>query len=278
MDVTGRPLAEPTGPIDVPDGAERSGPARTDPGSAGNGAAGSLKGAAGVGRGALAAAGVAGLVYVVAGWVTFPDGPSMGTASADQIRAHISTSGGAIQGAVATGVLALAAALVFVPALVRQVRDRLPGSLLAEVVLGSGLLVLAFQSLVVTAEGLLRFLPNLLDGVDLAAADDPVVRSWYGLGGFTHFLGDLAMVPMVMLVGAFSLAARRGGLLPRWLAMVGLVIVVTGTLGMVGIVGEVAALYPCWIGAAIGYFLWILAVSATCLHRLRRRAPRMAVD
>lgn len=91
-------------------------------------------------------------------------------------------------------------------------------------------------------------------------------------------LGDLAMVPMVMLVGAFSLAARRGRLLPRWLAVVGLVIAVAGALGMVGIVGEVADLYPCWIGAAIGYFLWILAVSVTCLHRLRRRAPRMAVD
>lgn len=50
-----------------------------------------------------------------------------------------------------------------------------------------------------------------------------------------------------------------------------------GALGMVGIVGEVAALYPCWIGAAIGSFLWILAVSVTCLHRLRRRTPRMAV-
>lgn len=269
MDTTRRHPTHPTeARIDAPDGAQGGRRAASGPGSVGNGP----DGTAAVGRGALAAAGVAGLTYLVAGWVTFPDGPTMGTASADEIRAHISASAGPIQGATAAGVIALSAAIVFVPALVRQVRDRLPGSLLADVVLCSGLLVLAYQSLALTAEGLLRFLPNLLDGVDLAASNDPMVQTWYSLGGFTHFLGDLAIVPMVMLVGAFSLAARRGGLLPRWLVWVGPVIVAAGALGMVGIVGEVEALYPFWIGAAFGYFLWILATSVTFLIRLRSRS------
>jgi hypothetical protein len=272
MDNTRRHPAHPTdGLIDVADGAQGSASAPPDSGSLGNGTDSSDA----VGRGALAAGGVSGLIYLVAGWITFPDGPTMGTASADEIRAHISASGGTIQAAAAAGVVALAAALVFVPALVRQVRDRLPGSLLADVVLLSGLLVLAYQSLVMTAEGLLRFLPNLLDGVDLAASNDATVQSWYSLGGFTHFLGDLAMVPMIVLIAAFSLAARRGRLLPRWLVWVGLVIVAAGALGMVGIVGEVAALYPCWIAAAFGYFLWILAASVTFLNRLRKRSQHV---
>lgn len=274
MDLTRNLDGSPAdGPADEREPAQPRRSVTPDPGP--QGAPGSA--ATAVGRGALAAAGVAGLVFFVAGWVTFPDGPTMGTASAGEIRSHISASGGAIQGAVGAGVIALAAAMVFVPALVRQVRDRLPGSMLADVVLFAGLLVLAYQSLVVTAEGLLRFLPKLLDGVDLAAANDAIVQSWYSLGGFTHFLGDLAMVPMVMLIGAFSLAARRGQLLPRWLVWVGLVIVAAGALGMVGIVGEVEALYPCWIGAAIGYFLWILAASITFLNRLRRRSQQMVI-
>jgi hypothetical protein len=257
------------------DGMRRAqaGPSVT-PGPGSQGAPASATNA--VGRGALAAAGVTGLIYFVAGWVTFPDGPTMGTASADEIRAHISTSGAAIQVAMGAGVIALAASMVFAPALVRQVRDRLPGSILADVVLFAGLLVIAYQSLVLAAEGLLRFLPKLLDGV--AAANDVMVQSWYGLGGFTHLLGDLAMVPMVMLIGGFSLAARRGRLLPSWLVWVGAVIVAAGTLGMIGIVGDVEALYPCWIAAAISYFLWILAASITFLTRLRRPTHQMIIE
>ena len=46
--------------------------------------------------------------------------------------------------------IGVAAAVVFLAALVRQVRDRLPGSLLADVVLGAGILLIAYQWLVVT--------------------------------------------------------------------------------------------------------------------------------
>ena len=93
---------------------------------------------------------------------------------------------------------------------------------------------------------------------------------WYALNGFTHFMGDLAIVPTVVLIGAFSLAARRGQLLPTWLVWVGLAIVAAGSVGMVGILAEVGALYPFWFVGLFGYFLWILAVSVTFLVRLRR--------
>ena len=226
-----------------------------------------------IGRGALAAAGLAGLTYWLGGMATFPDGPTMATASAQQVRDHVTTTGGSIQVAAFAGMVAVAASLVLVAGLVRQVRDRLPGSLLAEVVLGAGILVIAYQWLMVTAEALLRYLPHLLDSVDLAAVDDQTVRSWYALTGFTHFLGDLAIVPTIVLVAAFSLAARRGRLLPTWLVWMGLAITVAGVVGMVGILGVVAALYPAWFVALIGYFLWVLAVSVTFLVRLRRSRP-----
>ena len=186
------------------------------------------------------------------------------------MRDPVAKTGGAAQVAAMAGMVGLEAALLFFAALVRQVRDRLPGSLLAEVVLGAGVLIVAYQWLMVTAEALPRLLPNLLDSVSLGAVNDRTVQGWYDLAGFTHFMGDLAMVPMIMVVGAFSLAAKRGRLLPRWLVWVSLAIVASGAIGMVGIIGEVRALYPFWFGALFGYFLWILAVSVTSVVRLRR--------
>lgn len=226
-----------------------------------------------VGRGALVAAGLAGLTYWAAGLATFPDGPTLSTATASQVRDHVARDGAAIQGAAAAGMVALAAGLVFVAALARQIRDRLPRSLLADAVLGAGLLVLVAQWLTVTAESVLRLLPHLLDSVALSAVDDRAVLTWYALGGFTHLLGDLAIVPTVALVAAFSVAARRGRLLPSWLVWVGLVVAVSGAVGMVGIVGELDVLYPFWFGALFGWFLWVLAVSVTFLLRLRRARP-----
>ena len=223
-----------------------------------------------LGRGALATAGFAGLIYWFAAWGSFPEGPAQSTATAQQVRDHIATSGSAIQGAAFAGMIGVAAGMVFVAALVRQVRDRLPGSMLADVVLGSGLLLIAYQWLTITAEALVRLVPQLLDSVEVAEVSDQVVLGWYGLSGFTHFMGDLAIVPTVVLIAAFSLAARRGRLLPTWLVWVGLLIVAAGSVGMVGILAEVSVLYPFWFVGLIGFFLWVLAVSITFLVRLRR--------
>ena len=230
------------------------------------------------GRGALAAGGLAGLAYWFAGWASFPDGPQVTTASAQQIRDHLTTTGSAIQVAAVAGMVGVAAAVVFVAALVRQIRDRLPQSMLAEVVFGAGILFIAYQWLVVTAEALLRLVPKLLDSVDIAAVDDQTVRGWYALIGFTHFMGDLAVVPTVVLLTAFSLAAKRGRLLPGWLVWVGLTISAAGLIGMVGILGEADALYPFWFVGLIGYYMWTLAASVTFLVRLRRTRPHLAAD
>jgi hypothetical protein len=225
---------------------------------------------AAVGRGSLAAAGIAGLTYFLSSSGSFPDGPQMSTATAQEIRDHVTASGGAIQGPAFAGMVGIAAALIFVPALARQVRDRLPNSLLADAVLGAGLLVIIYQWLVVVAESLLRFLPDLLDSTDLAQVSDERVQGWYGLIGFTHYMGDLALVPMMMLVGAFSIAALKGKLLPTWQGWLGLVIAAAGAVGMVSILGVIDALYPLWFAGLIGYVIWVLVISITFLIRMRR--------
>jgi hypothetical protein len=228
-----------------------------------------------VGRGALLAAGLAGLVYALSTFGTFPDGPPISTATATQIRDHVTTNGTAIRASAVVGMLAIAAALVFFSAATRQVRDRLPGSLLADLVLLAGVLVVAYQWLITTAEALISLLPHLV-GSDLAGVDEATLRGWYGLTGFTHFLGDLAIIPMAVVVGSFSLAGLRGHLLPRWLSWSGVAVSAAGALGSIGILLALDALYPAWFAGLFGYWFWVLAAAVTFLARSRRPSAPLA--
>jgi hypothetical protein len=236
------------------------------------GAHGLLPAAGAVGRGGLLAGGLAGFIAVVAGFAGGPDDPALATATALQLRDHAVQQGGAIQISAATSLIALAATLVFVAALARQVRDRLPQSLLPDLVLLSGALVLVYQLLYVAGGAVIRLLPNLVES-DLASTDDSLLRGWFAVTGFVHFVGDLVVVPLAVLMGAFSLAALRGGLLPRWLAWAGLVLAGCGLLGAAGVVTEIDALYVPWFVALIGYFVWMLALAVTFLLRARRSRP-----
>jgi hypothetical protein len=225
-----------------------------------------------VGRGALLAAGVAGLIYALSTFGTFPDGPPVSTATAAQIRDHVTTNGTAIRASAVVGMVAIAAALIFFAALTRQVRDRLPGSLLADLVLVASVLVIAYQWLITTAEAMISLLPHLI-GSDLPRVDDATLRGWYGLTGFTHFLGDLAIIPMAVALAAFSMASLRGHLLPRWLSWAGVAVAAAGSLGSIGILLAIDALYPAWFAGLFGYWIWILAAAITFLAHSRRPRP-----
>jgi len=229
-----------------------------------------------VGRGALGAAGLAGVAYTLCMFFTSPDGPPVATATAQQVRDHVTSNGTTIQVAAIGGMLGITAALIFFAALTRQVRDRLPRSLLGDVVFSSGLLVVIYQWLMTTADAMTTLLPNLV-GSDVKRVDDTTLRGWYGLTGFTHFMGDLAVVPMSVVMASFSVAALRGGLVPNWLSWAGLVFSAAGAIGIVGILAAVDALYAFWFIAMFGYWSWILAIAITCLIRRRRRdSPSVA--
>ena len=97
------------------------------------------------------------------------------------------------------------------------------------------------------------------------------VLSWYGLTGFTHFLGDLAIIPMargpgVVLPGraCVDTSCPVGCPGPGWLWRQ------PPCLGSVGILLAVDALYPAWFVGLFGYWFWVLAVAVTSLVRLRR--------
>jgi hypothetical protein len=221
-------------------------------------------------RGGLATTAVSGLVLFLLGWVaTPPDGPDVGQASADQIRQFVEANDLAIRVAVTAGLCTAVTLVVFTGSLADRIRVASPGSAAAGAVAGAGLLVAVVQLLDVAAVGAPRLLPGLI-GTDLADVDDATLRGWYGLTGFTHFLGDLQMAPIAVVLVATSVAALRRRLLPRWLGWTGLVLGAAAALGVVGITLASSALYPLWFVGLFGWWLWALAVAIVSGLRWRR--------
>jgi hypothetical protein len=83
------------------------------------------------------------------------------------------------------------------------------------------------------------------------------------------------MGPIALTVGAFSIAAIRARLTPRWLGWAGVVVAGSAAVGTAGIVTGWDLLYPFWFGGIFGWTLWVLAVGIA-LGRQARRARRAA--
>ena len=109
-----------------------------------------------------------------------------------------------------------------------------------------------------------------LDGTDLAVVDDSTLRGWYGLTNLTHFFFDLGMAPIALVIVAFSIAALRADLLPRWLCWLGLAFGAFGALGTVGVAVAWKPLALPWFGGLFGWVLWTLLVGVALGLRWRR--------
>jgi hypothetical protein len=224
-------------------------------------------------RGALLTAAIAGSCYFLLGLATpSKDGPPVATATADQIRTFVTENATALRIATAVGVLSVVTVLMFTAALARQVSSRLPHSTLADLITGGGVLIAVGHWLTTTTESIPLLLPGLI-GTELASVDDATLRAWYGLTGFTHFLGDLTVAPIALVLTAFSIAALQGGLLPRWLGWLGLGFAVSGVMGTAGMVVGSKPLTMLWFGGLMGWWLWTL-VAGVCFALRWRRVRR----
>jgi hypothetical protein len=210
-------------------------------------------------RGALLAAAVTGIAYFLLGLVTPPDGPPVETATAAQIRAFLVDNSAALRIGALVGTLAIPTVLVFTAALARLVRTRLPGSMHGDLIIAGGVLVAALHWLVAATASMT--LVQDLDGTDLTTVDDTILRGWYGLTNLSHFLFDLGMAPIVLVMVAFSIAALRTGLVPRWLCWLGLAVGTAGALGTAGLTVAWKPLALPWFGGLFGWMLWTLMVG-----------------
>jgi hypothetical protein len=212
-------------------------------------------------RGArLAAAGSAAVFLLLAGIGGTPTGPPVETATAAQIRAYLEQNDTSIRAAALGTALLVPTLLVFTAALARLVRNRLPGSLLADLVIGAGVLVVLRLWLSGAADAMT--LVQRLDRTDLSDVDDATLRGWYGTTNFMHFFSDLWAAPIAVLVVAFSLAALRGRLVARWLAWAGLVVGASAAVGTVGVAVASRTLAWGWFGGLFGWVVWTVAVGA----------------
>jgi hypothetical protein len=227
-------------------------------------------------RGALRAAAISGLLYVLLVFVPQVDGPPVETASADQIRSFLADNETGLRASATAGALSIALVLVFTVSLASLIRRRSAGSPLADLVVVGGALVALWHWLVVAGASMM--LVQVLDGTDLATVDDATLRGWYGITNFTHLFADLGMVAMALVMAATSLAALRTGLFARWVSWLGLVFATGGALGTVGITIAWGPLATVWFVGIFGWPLWTLMITVKCGLRLRSSARRARSD
>jgi hypothetical protein len=154
-------------------------------------------------------------------------------------------------------------------ALSALVKRRLPGSLLAELTLASGLMFALLFLLNTAAETMTLLLPGMV-GTDLSKVEDTVLVGWYGISGYTHLLGDLQMAFIALALVAVPLAALRTGLVNRWLCWIGLLLGGCAALGTVGIVLSIEPFYPLWFAGMFGFFFALIVLAISCLMTWRR--------
>ena len=219
-------------------------------------------------RGVLLAAAISGIFYFILAWARPPDGPPVEAATPAEIRAFLSEHGTALRLGALVGALAIPTVLVFTVCVARLVRRRLPGSVLADLIIGGGVLVAVLHWLLAATVGMT--LVQALDGTDLATVDDATLRSWYGLSNLSHFFFDLGMAPVAVVMVASSVAGLRAAFLPRWLSWLGLVFGVAGALGTGGVAVAWKPLALPWVGGLYGWVLWTLLVGVTLGLRWRR--------
>ncbi len=219
-------------------------------------------------RGALLATAISGTLYALGAFVPQVDGPPVETATAAQIRAFLAANDTGLRILATCGALAIPLVLVFTVSLARLIRSRLPGSLLADLVVAGGVLVALWHWLVVA--GTSTTLVQALDGTDLATVDDATLRGWYGLSNYTHILADLGMVGIALVMAATSIAALRSGLFARWLGWLGLILATGGAVGTVGITLAWRPLSMVWFIGIFGWWVWALTIAVTCGLRRRR--------
>ena len=224
-------------------------------------------------RGALLAAAISGILYVLLGLVVPPDGPPVETASAAQIREFLAEHQSARRLGALVGAVAIPTVLVFTVSLARLVRSRLPDSMLPELITGGGILIAVLHWVLAATASMT--LVQVLDGTDLATVDDMTLRGWYGLSNLTHFLFDLGMAAIALVMIAFSIAALRVRLIPRWVCWLGLAFGICGALGTVGVAVAWKPLAVLWFGGLYGWMLWTLMVGLVLGLRWRqvRRNP-----
>jgi hypothetical protein len=227
-------------------------------------------------RATLLVVAVAAAVAFVAGFFfPPPDGPRVGQASAAEVRSWVEANSVALHAAATGLVLAAVGFLVVAAGVSALVRRHLPGSMLSELLVGGTVVVAVLLVLDTAAQTMGLLLPGLVD-TDLAEVSDPVVVTWLAVGGFTHFLGDLQMAFIAVVLASGSLAAHRLGLVNRWLCYAGLGLAGCAVLGTLGITLSVDALYPLWFAGIYGFYLSLLVLAASALLSWRRVGRRDA--
>lgn len=219
----------------------------------------------------IAAAASSALSFILL-FTTPPDGPSVETATADQVRDYYTSNATALHVAALAAAIAAPTLLVFCACLATLVSRHLRDTVWPALIVGGGVLIGVAQWLTAAVDA--NVTVQALDGTSLATVDDSVLLSWYAMTNMSHLLGDLAMSAIVLTLAAASWAGLRSTVLPRWLGWAGLVVAAGGAVGIAGVTLAIPALSYAWFIGLFGWTLWLPAVSVSLLARARRSPTR----
>lgn len=201
---------------------------------------------------------LSGIVFVVIlllGMFAAPFPPQPGDAAAE-IRSYYAEHAQGVRVFVYAQALGTVFFLLFVCCLARALRARPHHSIAPDVTVASGVLVIAAT---LTGMGIFG---GLAFGV--AEESDPeLVRALFDIGDMALNVGDFMLA---VLVGVPSLVALRGDVLPRWVAVLGLVVAGAWALASVSIVVREGAFAgssgPYGLTVVFGFLVWVVATSA----------------
>jgi hypothetical protein len=206
--------------------------------------------------------GIAGLCFalgLIIQQVLQAGGPLPGQPPADEI-AFYSTSAAAIS--VAVGLVAINIVLIvtFVATVAERLQRAGPSAALCGRVGLIGVAILAGNFLVVTA-----LHATLVAQID-ALRDQPALLAV--LSSFHWSAFALSGPPLGLVMGAFSIAALRHPVVPRWLAWLGIAgagaLIIDGAL-VVAVVRGAPVIYLAFIGFAV-WVLWLIVASVRLLR------------
>jgi hypothetical protein len=224
----------------------------------------------------LAMTATSGLGFI-ASWLPAPDAPNLGDAGATEVRDWIAANSTALRVSALAMLLTALCLVVTAAGLASLARRRLAPSMLPDALLACTVVVAVVLVLDIAASTTGRVVPQLLD-TTISDVTDPVVVGWLAIGGYAHYLGDLNMAFIAVVLVSGSLLALRLHLTKRWLCYLGVALGVCGGLGVIGLVLAVPVLYALWFAGIFGLYLGLLVLCVSCLLAWRRVAKDATQD
>lgn len=206
------------------------------------------------------AAGAGGILFVVMVLVSavLPGSPPSTSDPARDIAKYFTDHGDAIRQAAFLGILATLPLVWWLSAIYRML-ERATGNARLGVIAAVGVAIGA------VAAGVSSVVYAVVAMMGVGGSGGLTGTKFYYLLGTN--LTSMVAIGTALTVGAVSVGILRGGMMPKWIAWLGALVVVLSVVGsLIGVTGNDAVMGICF-ASFIGFALWLVIVSVVMLRK-----------